>query len=62
MKEPVSLVTFIIGMGIGAIALALFSFEAMTTQKIKIIENACGTCQDRGKICGEYVCSKDGWK
>jgi hypothetical protein len=62
VKEPDSLATFIIGLFIGAALVGLFCFDAVVTQNIKIIENACGTCQERGKICGEYVCSKDGWK
>lgn len=55
-------VPFIIGLCCGFIAgmIALASSVHISTEEI--IQNACGSCSERSKACGEYTCTKDGWK
>ena len=62
MKDEFSLPAFFVGMLVGGFITIILSVTAMPAQKNLIIEGACGTCQELGKICGEFVCSKDGWK
>jgi hypothetical protein len=62
MKDEFSLPVFLIGLFVGGFVSAFWCITEIPVQRDVIIQNACGTCQERGKICGEYVCSQDGWK
>ena len=56
------LIMFLIGLFVGGFVITVWCIKEIPVQRQIIIEGACGTCQERGKICGEYVCSQDGWK
>lgn len=56
------LIGVILGFLVGAIAIGCFSY-INTEERLK--ENtikACGTCDERTKTCGEFTCTKEGWK
>ena len=42
-------------------ALAIIA-AAIAATKADTLESACGACEPKGKLCGEYVCTQHGWE
>ena len=61
-QDSDSLLSFIVGLFIGLVVAFCVGSYARDTAITKTQIFACGTCQEKGKMCGEFVCTKDGWK
>ena len=48
---------FAIGMLLSLVLCIAWAYDANRASVIK----ACGKCEVPGKLCGEFVCTKDGW-
>jgi hypothetical protein len=56
------LMSFILGLFIGLVVAAISTINARQTAIHDTVILTCGTCQEKGKICGEFVCTRDGWE
>jgi hypothetical protein len=57
-----SLMMAVLGFVVGSTAVFCFSYVSMQERVKENTIKACGTCDERTKTCGEYTCTKEGWK
>ena len=53
---------FLIGSLLTALAALAIIVGAIEATKVDTLESACGACEPKGKLCGEYVCTQHGWE
>jgi hypothetical protein len=52
----------VLGFLVGSIAVGCFFYLSMEERVKENTIKACGACDERTKTCGEFTCTKDGWK
>lgn len=55
-------VPFLLGSFFTALTAAAIVVAAVAAAKAETLESACGACEQKGKLCGEYVCTRHGWE
>lgn len=55
-------IPFLLGSLFTALASAAIVVAAVAAAKADTLESACGACEQKGKLCGEYVCTQHGWE
>ena len=57
-----NIVPFLIGSLLTTLVALAVIVGAIETTKADTLESACGACEPKGKLCGEYVCTQHGWE
>ncbi len=57
-----STVPFIIGLAAGFVIATVSLASIVGDTSNKILDRACGSCDQRAETCGDFTCTKDGWK
>lgn len=57
-----STVPFIIGLAVGFLITAITIISALDKTKEQTLNRACGSCDQRAETCGDFTCTKDGWR